>query len=44
MAHANVQGGRTGHRKSENRLARDARGPSPFATPWALVVTGLVLT
>src|SRR5260221_14670451 len=44
MAHRLVQGGRGGHRYSENRLARDAKGPSPCAAPWALVVTGLIVT
>jgi pilus assembly protein CpaC len=43
MAHEYVQGGRTGQRKSENRLAWNARGPSPCAAPWALVVTGLAV-
>src|SRR6266567_2394145 len=42
MAHVLVQDGRSGHRNSENRLARNARGPRPFAAPWALMVTGLV--
>ena len=44
MAHVLEQGGRTGHRNSENRLARDARGLRLRAAPLALVVTGLAVT
>src|SRR5262249_50120609 len=42
-AHVLVRGGRSGHRNSENRLARDAKGRRLCAAPWALVVTGLVI-
>jgi pilus assembly protein CpaC len=44
MAHEIESGGRIGHRNSESRLARDARGPRPCAAPWALVVTGLAIS
>jgi pilus assembly protein CpaC len=39
-----MQGGPGGHRNSEDRLAQDAGTWRPCAAPWALVVTGLVVT
>jgi pilus assembly protein CpaC len=38
-----MQGGLSGLRNSENRLAQDAEHRRPCAAPWALVVAGLVV-